>query len=180
MSDEIPPHVLRGPRLDLVTVTVSQLLARAASSGPVPLGITDPYDVLDPLHAPLMRRVAQVEADPSVNPWLLRIAVVRETGEAVGVVNFHDRPDADGRLEIGYRVLPAYRRQGFAHEMAHVMWSYAVTHPEVRVLVASVAPDNVASRAIVEGAGFGKVGEEIDDEDGLEYVYELAAADFRA
>ena len=60
------------------------------------------------------------------------------------------------------------------------MWSYAVTHPDVRVLVASVAPDNVASRAIVEGAGFGKVGEEIDDEDGLEYVYELAAADFRA
>ena len=176
MSDDAaPPDVIAGPRLDLVLVTVDQLLARAASEGPVALGYDDPDDVLHPERSPLLFRVRQVSDDPSVNPWLLRLAVDRATGTIVGLVNFHDRPDAEGRLEIGYRVLPAYRRRGYAREMATTMWSYAATHPEVRTLVASVAPDNAPSRAIVEGAGFVHVGEQDDPEDGLELVYELPA-----
>ena len=176
MSDDAaPPDVIAGPRLDLVLVTVDQLLARAASEGPVALGYDDPDDVLHPERSPLLFRVRQVSDDPSVNPWLLRLAVDRATGTIVGLVNFHDRPDAEGRLEIGYRVLPAYRRRGYAREMATTMWSYAATHPEVRTLVASVAPDNAPSRAIVEGAGFVHVGEQDDPEDGLERVYELPA-----
>jgi len=174
-DDAAPPDVIAGPRLDLVLVTVDQLLARAASEGPVALGYDDPDDVLHPERSPLLFRVRQVSDDPSVNPWLLRLAVDRATGTIVGLVNFHDRPDAEGRLEIGYRVLPAYRRRGYAREMATTMWSYAATHPGVRTLVASVAPDNAPSRAIVEGAGFVHVGEQDDPEDGLERVYELPA-----
>ena len=56
----------------------------------------------------------QVLADPSVNPWLVRLAVLRETGEIVGLVNFHAPPDSDGMVEIGYRVIPAFRRRGYA------------------------------------------------------------------
>jgi RimJ/RimL family protein N-acetyltransferase len=174
-----PPHVLHGPRLDLVLVTVEQLLARAASDGPVPLGRPDPDDVLHPDRSPLRFRVQQVRDDPSVNPWLLRLAVERATGTIVGLVNFHDRPDSEGRLEIGYRVLPAYRRRGFAREMATTLWAYAASRSDVRTLVASVAPDNAASRAIVEGAGFVKVGEQDDPDDGLEWVYELPSSSFR-
>lgn len=174
-----PPPVLSGPRLDLVLVTVEQLLARAEADGPVPLGYPDPDDVLHPDRSPLAFRVRQVRADPSVNPWLLRLAVHRDTGTIVGLVNFHDRPDPDGRLEIGYRVLPRHRRHGYAREMATTLWAYAAARPDVRTLVASVAPDNVASRAIVEGAGFVKVGEQDDPDDGPEWVYELPADRFR-
>jgi [ribosomal protein S5]-alanine N-acetyltransferase len=177
-DDGVPPDVITGPRLDLVLVGVDQLLARAASDGPIPLGYDDPDDVLHPERSPLLFRVRQVSADPAVNPWLLRLAVDRATGTIVGLVNFHDRPDADGRVEIGYRVLPAYRRRGYAREMATTMWSYAATHPDVRTLVASVAPDNAPSRAIIEGAGFVHVGEQDDPEDGLELVYELPARSF--
>lgn len=173
-----PPDVLHGPRLDLVLVTVEQLLARAESDGPVPLGLPDPDDVLHPDRSPLGFRVRQVREDPGVNPWLLRLAVERATGTIVGLVNFHDRPDAEGRLEIGYRVLPAYRGRGFAREMATTLWAYAASRPDVRTLVASVAPDNAASRAIVEGAGFTKVGEQDDPDDGLEWVYELPTSAF--
>ncbi len=174
----VPPRVLRGPRLDLVLVTVEQLLSRAASDGPVPLGYDDPADVLHPDRSPLGYRVRQVTEDPSVNPWLLRLAVQRDTGAIVGLVNFHAPPDADGMVEIGYRVLPAYRRTGFAREMAHVMWAYAAQHPDVRVLRATFAPDNAGSRAIIEGAGFVHVGEQDDPEDGLELVYELPTPDY--
>lgn len=172
------PDVLVGPRLDLVLVTVDQLLARAASDGPVPLGHSDAHDVLHPDHSPLAYRVPQVQADPSVNPWLIRLAVLRSSDEIVGLANFHDRPDVNGMVEIGYRVLPSHRRQGYAAEMARIMWTAAAAHPDVRVLRATVSPDNEASLAIIEAAGLVHVGEQDDPEDGLELVYEIAAADY--
>lgn len=174
----VPPHVLHGPRLDLVLVTVEQLLARAAADGPVPLGFADPTDVLHPDHAPLSHRVPQVLADPACNPWLIRLAVLRETGEIVGYGNFHAPPDTDGMVELGYSILEPHRGQGYATEVARTMWSYAAAHPDVRTLRATVEPDNAASIAIIEGAGLVHVGEQIDEEDGLELVYELPAAEY--
>lgn len=177
-AGRVPPDVLSGPRLDLVLVTVEQLLARDAADGPVPLGYDDPHDVLHPDRSPLRHRVAQVRVDPTENPWLLRLAVLRATGEVVGLVNFHARPDERGMVEIGYSVLPGHRRRGYAREMADVMWTYAASHPDVRWLRATVRPDNAPSRAIVESAGLVHVGEQDDPEDGLELVYELAASSY--
>jgi RimJ/RimL family protein N-acetyltransferase len=179
MGSPVPPDVLSGPRLDLVLVTVEQLLARDAADGPVPLGYDDPTDLLHPDRSPLHHRVPQVLADPSVNPWLVRLAVLRETQELVGYVNFHAPPDDDGMVEIGYTILEAHEGNGYATEAARVMWHYAAAHPDVRTLRATVSPDNAVSRHIVEAAGLVHVGEQIDDEDGLELVYELAASDYR-
>lgn len=174
------PDVLSGPRLDLVLVPVETLLARAASDGPVPLGYTDPDDVLSPDDSPLLFRVAQVRADPSVNPWLIRIAVLRETGEVVGLANFHGPPDGAGMVEIGYRVRPVHRRRGYAREMALTLWRAAAARPDVRVLRATVSPGNTASIRLIEGAGLRHVGEQDDPEDGLELVYEIGAQEFLA
>jgi RimJ/RimL family protein N-acetyltransferase len=173
-----PPDVLAGPRLDLVLVTIEQLLARAAADGPVPLGHPDPTDVLHPDRAPLSYRVPQVLADPSSNPWLLRLVVLRATGEIVGYVNFHAPPDETGMVEIGYTIIEAHRGHGYATEAARILWSYAASHPDVRTLRATVAPDNASSRRIIEAAGLVHVGEQDDPEDGLELIYEIAAADY--
>jgi ribosomal protein S18 acetylase RimI-like enzyme len=173
------PDVLHGPRLDLVLVTVEQLLARAEADGPVPLGVDDPTDVLHPDRSPLNYRAKQVREDPAENPWLLRLAVDRGTGELVGYGNFHARPDADGMVEIGYTVLPEFRRRGYGREIAETLWRAAVAHPDVRVLRASVAPDNEASLAIVKCAGLVEIGEQWDDEDGLELVLEVPASEVR-
>jgi [ribosomal protein S5]-alanine N-acetyltransferase len=174
------PDVIAGPRLDLVLVTVEQLFAREAASGPIDLGFTDPHDVLGPDNSPLRFRVAQVREDPSVNSWLIRIAVVRQTGAIVGLVNFHAPPDEHGMVEIGYRVHPLFRRQGFAREMATTMWRFVAELPTVRTLRATVAPDNTASIAIMEHAGFTHVGEQEDPEDGTELIYEISARDYLA
>ncbi|MGD9954439.1 MAG: GNAT family N-acetyltransferase [Candidatus Nanopelagicales bacterium] len=173
------PDVMHGPRLDLVLVTVEQLLSRAPDhDGPaVPLGYADPGDVLAYDDSPLRWRIPQVREDPTANPWLIRLAVERATGTIVGLANFHAPPDARGMVEIGYRVVEAYRRQGYGREIATTMWRAAAAHPDVRVLRASVSPTNDASLAIVRAAGFVQVGEEWDDEDGLELVLEVAAPD---
>lgn len=167
----ILPDLIAGPRLDLVLVTVEQLLARDAASGPIDLGFADPNDVLDPENSPLRFRVAQVRKDPSVNSWLIRIAVIRETAEIVGLVNFHAPPDERGMVEIGYRVHPSFRRQGFAGEMANTMWSRVAELPTVRTLRATVGPENAASIAIIVRAGFTHVGFQEDPDDGTELIY---------
>lgn len=146
----------------------------------MPLGFDDPDDILAPENSPIGHRIPQVRADPTVNPWLIRLAVERSSGVIVGLTNFHDRPDADGVVEIGYRVVERFRRRGYGREMAHIMWDFAVDHPDVTILRASVSPENAPSRAIIEGAGFRHVGEQDDPEDGLEYVYDMTVADYRA
>lgn len=175
------PDVLHGPRLDLVLVTVEQLLSRAEDVAvePVPLGYDDPHDVLSPEDSPIRWRIPMVREDPSANPWLIRLAVDRATGTIVGLGNFHAPPDERGMVEIGYRVIDEHRRRGYGREIAETMWRAAAEHPDVRVLRASVSPDNAASRAIVEGAGLVHVGEQWDDEDGLEWIYEAPASLFR-
>jgi len=60
------------------------------------------------------------------------------------------------------------------------MWAFAARQPEVKVLRASVAPDNDASLAIVRRAGFRQVGEQIDPVDGMELVFEIPSAEFVA
>ncbi|MDO8308032.1 MAG: GNAT family N-acetyltransferase [Actinomycetota bacterium] len=180
MTLDLPP-VLHGPRLDLVLVTVEQLLSRDGSSDPVPLALPDPHNVLDPRTSPLLYRIVQVRTDPSVNPWLIRLAVLRGVEPAiVGLGNFHGPPDQAGMVEIGYSVIPVYRGQGFGREIATMMWDAAARHPDVRVLRATVAPDNEPSLAIVRAAGLVHVGEQEDPVDGLELVFELPADEYFA
>jgi RimJ/RimL family protein N-acetyltransferase len=59
------------------------------------------------------------------------------------------------------------------------MWAWVVGQPGVKKLRYTVDPDNVASVALVQQFGFTNVGQQIDEEDGPEDIYELSATDFR-
>jgi RimJ/RimL family protein N-acetyltransferase len=75
-------------------------------------------------------------------------------------------------LEIGYGILPEHRRQGYASEAVAALLQWARTRG-IDHFVASVAPDNEPSLAIIHKLGFVRTGEHWDDEDGLEHVFEL-------
>lgn len=115
-------------------------------------------------------RQAQLRADPAELPWLYRAAVLRETGEVVARAGFHAPPDADGTVEIGYRVHPAWRRRGLATEIAASMLAWAREQGAVRCL-GSTTPDNLASQAVLARLGFVRTGEQLDEVDGLEHVF---------
>ena len=74
---------------------------------------------------------------------------------------------------MGYRVDPAYRRIGVATEVVRALFDWAAREHGVTRFRASIAPDNVASLAIASRFGFRQVGEQMDDVDGLELVFEL-------
>jgi RimJ/RimL family protein N-acetyltransferase len=94
---------------------------------------------------------------------------------AVGRAGFHGAPDENGMVEVGYAIDPAYRRRGYARAALAFLLDRAAREPAVRTVRASVRPDNHASRALIESTGFVPVGQQWDDEDGLETVYERPA-----
>ena len=120
----------------------------------------------------LRLRRDQLRADASELPWLYRAAVLRATGEVVARGGFHAPPDADGTVELGYRVAPAHRRQGLASELAAGLLDFAREQGATRCL-GSTAPDNLASQAVLARLGFVRTGEQVDEVDGLEWVFAL-------
>ena len=143
--------------------------------------IAMPDDPLTPEVTRFLRhRIEQMWRDPGVQRWLARAIVLRESGRVmVGNAGFHGQPgvNAPGHptaLEVGYGILPEHRRQGFATEAVAALIGWA-REEGIDHFVASVAPDNAPSLAIIHKLGFVRTGEHWDDEDGLEHVYELVA-----
>ena len=66
-----------------------------------------------------------------------------------------------------------WRRQGYATEAAKAAMRWAIEHHGVRRFVASVRPDNLPSQRVVAKLGFRKVGQQDDEVDGVEDVFEL-------
>ena len=122
-------------------------------------------------------RSAQIRTDPLAEAWITRVIWDVDAELAVGRAGFHGPPDAAGMVEIGYAVDPALRRRGYARAAVAALLDRAAREPAVRTVRASIRPDNLASRALVLQFGFGEVGEQWDDEDGLETLYEVEAGD---
>ena len=99
-------------------------------------------------------------------------AVVVDPDGVVGHAGFHGPPDAGGTVEVGYTVAPSLRGRGHATAALHALVDEAQRSPGVRVVRATVAPDNAPSLAVVRRVGFVHVGEQVDEVDGLELVFE--------
>ncbi len=118
-------------------------------------------------------RLADLAADSSAQPWLLRAIVLRAERRMIGHVGFHDPPGPERRVEVGYSVYPEYRRQGYALEAVEALFTWATTEHGITRFRASVSPTNVASLALVRKLGFTQTGGRIDEIDGLELVFDL-------
>lgn len=142
--------------------------AEALGGFSIPLGWPDAHD------ARFLRwRREQMMGDTNYEDWLARAIVLR--GEAqrpmIGHVGYHG-PPVDGAVEIGYTVFPPHRSKGYATEAALGMMAHAKAQGVERIIL-SIAPGNAPSLAIAQRLGFYRTGEQMDEEDGLEWVFEL-------
>jgi RimJ/RimL family protein N-acetyltransferase len=85
-----------------------------------------------------------------------------------------NRPNA-GFVEIGYGINPGYQNRGYATEMTQALTRWMLSQPEVSRVTAECRTDNYGSMRVLEKAGFARVGERVDDEDGLLFVWERTA-----
>jgi ribosomal-protein-alanine N-acetyltransferase len=177
VTDRGTGDVIETERLRLVPVPLDALDALAADDPATASRLMGfPVGELRPGHSRVYAlRASQIRTDARVAPWLLRLVVDRTTGHVVGDIGLHDAPH-DGMVEIGYSIRAEHRRRGIAIEAAAGLLSWAATQPGVTTFRASISPDNAASLGLVRRLGFVEVGEQWDDEDGLEVVLERPAA----
>lgn len=124
----------------------------------------------------LTMRLEQMQARPADADWLLRAMVERDSRRVVGFINFHGPTDEAGRAELGYTVLEASRRRGYATEAVLGMMAWAHREHGVRRFLLSISPQNTPSLGLAGKLGFVRTGEQMDEEDGLEWMFELSLA----
>lgn len=147
-------------------------LATANAVSPVPLSAL----FIDPGSRGVWRmRTRQIEEDPASAAWVNGVIWDERQQVAVGHAGYHGPPDPSGMVEIGYTVDPAYRRRGFARAALETLLQRAAREPLVHTVRVSIRPDNIASYQLASQYGFVEVGEQWDDEDGLEIIYEVDA-----
>ena len=173
--------VIATARLDLHHISAADLVTLFETPNDPELFRDKPYmnphRVLMDSSGPLRWRVPQVQANRLVNRWFVRWMVERSTGVIVGSLSFHGPPDEEGMVEIGLEVHGDFRRQGYGREALLGMWLWVVKQPGVKKLRYTVDPNNTASVALVQQFGFTNVGQQIDEEDGPEDIYEMSASD---
>ena len=87
--------------------------------------------------------------------WALTL---RATGKVLGSAGFY-RGFADGRGEIGYILLPAFRGHGYATEAVVAMTAFGFHRLGLREVFAQTDPGNSASVAVLHRAGFAEDAE---------------------
>ncbi|MEV0054007.1 GNAT family N-acetyltransferase [Saccharopolyspora shandongensis] len=174
--EPLPAAQQRVRFVELADRSMTALLAGDLPAAGVTAGVgLSEYFVTDRAKWLWRMRLGQMAANPAQARWMVRFAVVGADGSVVGHCGFHGPPDAAGMVEIGYSVAPEFRRRGYARAMLVELLRRAAAEPAVETVRATISPDNAASLATIAGFGFAEVGEQWDDEDGLETIFEVPA-----
>lgn len=72
----------------------------------------------------------------------------------IGDCGVHGEPDQQGEVEIGFGLAEGCRGRGYGRELVRGMSEWLLAQPEVKRVCARVAPDNHASKRVLELAGF--------------------------
>ena len=117
--------------------------------------------------------LARVRALTEADPWTLGFSIVSQSnGQRLGSCGFKGPPDPSGVVEIAYGVIPDHQSRGYATEAAETLVDFAFRSDLVRVVRAHTQPGNGASARVLVKCGFERVGEVIDEEDGLVWRWE--------
>lgn len=165
-------------RLRCRPLTIAEYESFANGNEPKWSDLSNPNQHLVTGPSPLAFRIPRVKKDPTFAQIGLVLAIEKNSGILVGSAGFHDFPNDAGMIEIGFGIVLQKQGYGFGQELLLGMWRMIAKNPLVKVLRYTVSPDNLVSLHIINKFGFIKVGEQIDDEDGLELIYELPIEKF--
>ena len=154
--------MMKTVRLDLIPATAAHLRADLAGHEALAaaLGVTVPEgwppEFLD--EPSVQYTLHQLELGSAHADWWTHYIVLRDEQVLVGVVGYKG-PPRQGIVEVGYSVMPSYRRRGIATEAAQALVARAFEHPEVTQVVAETLPELTPSIGVLEKLGFTFAGE---------------------
>ena len=156
---------IHSTRLELIPATAA--LLRLEDSDP--LGLATPLNAVIPVDWPPeeVRDVLgffadQMDAGVTGDGWVTYYWVAHSDNDAppilVGSGGFMSKPEDNGSVEIGYGMLAQFQGRGYATEAVSALTAWALSQPDVSVVVADALPGNVASVRVLAKSGFIEVG----------------------
>ena len=110
--------------------------------------LPDSVDAISMVFAAHHAMTGQIDASPT---WWIHQIVVDDV--VVGDIGFHGPPGPERTVEIGYCVVPAWRRRGVASQACNLILRQA-WQDGAETVVAETDHDNVASQAVLLANGF--------------------------
>lgn len=148
-------------RLELVAATPELLRAELVGSARLAalLGVRAPEVWPPPLNSDETLRYALrfLEAGPERAGWMSWYFVLREPRILVGQGGYCGRPES-GTVEVGYSVLEAHQRRGYATEAVRALVERAFAEPGVDTVIAHTLPGLAPSIRVLERLGFRLTG----------------------
>jgi RimJ/RimL family protein N-acetyltransferase len=101
-----------------------------------------------------------LEENPDAAGWSAWYFLLPESdgnSQAVGIGGFKGRPSR-GMVEVGYSIMPAFQRLGFASEAVAALIDWAFSEPGVQLVTAETLPSLPASIRVLEKNGLQFLG----------------------
>ena len=110
--------------------------------------------------------LASYEEDPRARTWGSLFFIEPTARTLVGFGGFKGPPSADGAVEIGYAIAPAFRGQGLATVAVAQMVERAFAEATIQAIEAHTLGHANSSTRVLEKSGFQKIAELTDPDDG--------------
>lgn len=107
--------------------------------------------------------VSADEAVEQINLWDAAFAAktglrwaltLKDTGAFIGTAGFHHIHHRHLRAELGYELDPALWNRGLMTEALQAITGWGFAQPGLHTIEANIAPDNLASKRVLEKLGF--------------------------
>lgn len=109
---------------------------------------------------------ASYSQHPEGQAWGSLFFVEPEAKMLVGLGGFKGAPSAEGVVEIGYAIAPAFRGQGLATDAVAQMVRRAFEDASIRAVDAHTLGHANPSTRVLEKSGFSKIAEATDPDEG--------------
>ncbi len=166
-------------RLRLVPVTPAHVRAFHSGNSELATLLAAIIPASWPVDPVIMEILKTQINNPAAFEWADFIYIHKQDNRIIGDGGFKGPPDSDGRLEIGYAVIPEYRGAGLATEAAQALVDYAFSFQEVKAICADTSVTGWASMRVLQKLGMHKCGARHDDEDGDCYCWQILRSEYR-
>jgi [ribosomal protein S5]-alanine N-acetyltransferase len=119
-----------------------------------------------------------MKSDPSLHDWGTYLFIHAAERALIGEGGYKGQADASGMVEIGYAIIPEYRRRGLASEAAAGLTRYAFSHPHVKIVDAHTLPERNPSTRVLKKLGMQFVGIDHDPDEGEVWHWRLTREDY--
>lgn len=84
--------------------------------------------------------------------------VLKSEDRAIGLIHLMEEDRAIPTRELGFRIHPAYQRQGYAYEALSALIAAWFDRTDTQMLLAGHFPHNIASQGLIQKLGFTREG----------------------